>query len=389
MNRHSRTGAVGVVALLAGVLASVGPSSGLAATPLAPQTTVETHTAPGSGTTTATRRRDGRLIFTNVDTGQIETSNPDGSTRQTVSPAGEVALDPVWGPHGGRIAFSDNRGGNDFRLFVARPDGTGLRMVTDDEAGFSDFSPAFTADGRTLIYTRCRPDPPGGCALFSIPVAGGRSSALTRFEADRADFQADVSPDGRWVAFARFGFRGIIAKVWLMRLDGTHAHPITSARLEAGTPRWTPDGRHLLVTSVFAHLGENVFRIRTDGSHRVKLTHERFPHNAVGASPSPSGSRIVFADDRAYPKVIGADLFVMRKGGAGKHPITREGRLLEPDWGTAPLVRKATSTQAEARPPPRRERAPLPPWAAARLGGSHAGASPSGHAGPAWRWSAH
>jgi len=325
------------------------------------------------------------LIFANVDTGRIETSNPDGSSRQTVSPADEVAVDPVWGPHAGRIAFSDNRGGNDFRLFVARPDGTGLRMVADDAAGFSDFSPAFTPDGRTLIYTRCRPDPPGGCALFSIPVAGGRSRALTRFVADRADFQADVSPDGRWVAFARFGFRGIIAKVWLMRTNGTHAHPITSARLEAGTPRWTPDGRHLLVTSVFAHLGENVFRIRTDGSHRVKLTDVRFPHNAVGASPSPSGSRIVFADDRAYPKVIGADLFVMRKSGAGEHPITREGRLLEPDWGTAPLVRKATSTKdAEARPLTRRERAALPPWVAARLG-----ASPSGHAGPARRWSVH
>jgi Tol biopolymer transport system component len=362
--RPDRWASLGLVALLSGALAGVGPTPAVsvAATRQQAVPSAAAHlTTPAAAASSG--RRDGRLIFANVDTGQLETSNPDGTAREVVSPKGEVAIDAAWTRDGSRIAYSSNLGGNDFRVFVAHADGTARRQVTKDADGFSDFSPTFTRNGRTIIYTRCRPDPPGGCALFSVPAAGGARHAMTAF-GDRADFEPDVAPGGRRIAFTRFGFRGIQAAVWVMRIDGTHAHRITTARFEAGAPRWTPDGRHLLVTNLFVHVGDNIVRIRDDGTHRRKLTDARFPHNAVFAAPSPSGRRIVFSDDRAYPKVIGADLVVMRRSGAGEHAITHDGRLLDADWGTAPLHSPSPSTGAFARGRPltHRQVAALPSW---------------------------
>jgi Tol biopolymer transport system component len=248
--------------------------------------------------------------------------------------------------------------------------------VTGDRAGYAHFTPTFAPGGRHLFYARCLPDPPGGCAIYSVRTRGGGRRALTAYDqGDRADFYPDVSPDGRRIAFTRFGHRGIQAQVWVVRADGSHAHPITTPRLEAGAPQWTRDGRHLLVTSHFSHVGTNVYRIRDDGSEVTRLTCARFPHNAQFPAPSPSGSRIVFSDDRAYPQVIGADLFVMGPDGSGQHAVTSNGRLLDPDWGTAPLVPAGTAPPVtpSVRPTTPHRTQPLPRWLADRVAPSTSG----------------
>jgi TolB protein len=349
VRRSSRYAAGALAALTGCALAAAGLS-----TPTASATTP-------AATSPAAHLRDGRIAYANVDTGGVETVNPDGSDVRPVSPAGEVAIHPSWSPDGSKLAFAGNHAGDDFRLFTVNPDGSGLHMVVDDEAGWSDFEPAYTPDGSTIVYSRCAPDPPGGCVLATVHTDGTGAHDLTR-PGDRTDWDPAVSPSGGRVAFTRFGYRGVIEKVWVMRLDGTHAHAITSARLEAGAQRWLPDGRHLLVTDLFGHLGENIDRIRDDGSGLTRLTHRHWPHNAEFAVPSPSGRRIVYSDDQAYPGVIGADLVVMRANGTGKHAITHDGRLLESDWGTAPLERGSTAPRHSTKPGPAPQRLrSLPP----------------------------
>jgi Tol biopolymer transport system component len=294
----------------------------------------------GTSAEAAKPPRDGRIAYTDNDAGRVATVNPDGSAIRSVTPPDDFSFDQAWSPDGSRLVFaSDHVGDNIIRLFTIRRDGTGLHQVTGDSAGMNDQSPTFTPDGAGIVYTRCRPDPPGGCALAFVRTNGTGKKMLTAFGHDPADFFPDVSPNGRRVAFTRFGAHGIIAQVWVMRIDGTHAHPVTRPGLEAATPTWTRDGNHLLVTSLWVHLQENVYRLRADGSHLERLTHSRFPHNAFFPSSSPSGSRIAYADDRAYPDLEGADLMVMKADGSNRHAIlSGMGALADPDWGTAPLV---------------------------------------------------
>ncbi|MDX6327442.1 MAG: hypothetical protein QOK15_3796 [Nocardioidaceae bacterium] len=296
-------------------------------------------------------QRDGRILYVNFGNGQLDTSNPDGTAVVQVTHTPDLfAQQPRWlPPNDSSIVFVGNRGGA-FALYTVNADGTGQHRLFTDRPGFNAFTPAPTSDGRRVLFGRCRPDPPGGCGLFSVRLDGSGLRALTPYVRHGGDFWPSVAPGGHRVAFTRFGGHGINVQTWVMRLDGTHAHPITPPWLEAARPRWLPGGRSLLVTSFWAHQGENIYRMRADGSHRQRLTTTRFPHNSAAATPSPSGRRIAFADDRAYPDLAGIDLFVMRSDGSREHRIS-SGSFFDPDWGSAPLLPARAST-------PRRRLAP-------------------------------
>jgi TolB protein len=361
MRRHiASRGAAGLAVVLGSALVAAG-ASGVAS----PRTAASA--AP----------LDGRIAAADIETDQVVTLNPDGSVVVPVSPSGDVGVDPAWSPDGSTVAYAHLRAGaDDFRITLVHGDGTGAHRLTRESRGSSDFSPTYTPDGRHVVYTRCRPDPPGGCAIYTVRADGTHRRALTAY-GDRADFHPEVSPNGRRVAFTRFDYRGIQAQVWVMHLDGTHAHPVTRPRLEAGAPSWTFDGRFLVVTSLIDHVGENVYRIRADGARVTKLTHLAYPHNAEQATVSPSGDRILFSDDRNFPGIIGAELFVMRQDGSDQHAITHGGRLLAPAWGTAPPLPAAAAAgqQRAARAPSltRRQVEGLPPVVARQLGRSASG----------------
>lgn len=344
------------------LVVAVAVAAGLGLTPPvaagsthAAATRVAVSVAVASGAVT-----DGRIVYGNQDTGQLETINPDGTARVEVTHA-DVNIMPAWTPDGGRILYSSNAGGDDFHLFSVKPDGTDVRQLTTEAPGFSDFQPAMTPDGSRVIFTRCRPDPPGGCALFSVRADGSARHLVTRFGSDSNDDFADVSPNGRRLAFTRFGEGGELARIWVAHLDGSRPHPVTTARLEAGSPRWTPDGHHLIVNSAFLHLGESLFRVAGRRSHGIRLTAHRFPRNDVFGEPSPSGSRIVFGSDRAAADLFRTDLFVMRADGTHEHPITHDSFLIDPDWGTAPLLPASRATARASLAPPldRSDRATL------------------------------
>ena len=351
MRRHvMRRAAAAAAVVLATAALGAGPSVGAG--------------HPGA----AKAPRDGRILYSDFGVGRIATVNPDGSALRYVTPPGGFAFDAEWSPDASHIVYAADAAGETIRLFTVRRDGTGVHQVTGDGKLIFDAGPTFTPDGTGIVYTRCRPDPPGGCALAFVRTDGTGKKQLTPFGHDPADFYADVSPDGKRVAFTRFGAHGIIAQIWVMRIDGSGAHPVTKPALEAAAPRWTPDGNHLLVTSLFNHLGENLYRIRADGTHVEQLTHVRSPHNAFFAAPSPSGSWIAFDDDSAYPAIEGGDLFVMRADGQGRHLIVKGPPIADPDWGTAPLIKGASDPVSA----PGRARV-MPSWLADRWGQLHPG----------------
>lgn len=63
-----------------------------------------------------------------------------------------------------------------------------------------------------------------------------------------ADTVPAFSPDGEWIAFGRAPANTTAGRqLWLMRLDGSDARPLTSdPAYTHGPPNWSPDGRALL-----------------------------------------------------------------------------------------------------------------------------------------------
>src|SRR5262252_9321232 len=133
------------------------------------------------------------------------------------------------------------------------------------------------------------------------------------------NFDPKVSPDGGQITLTRFGYHGVISQVWAARIDGTHAHPVTAARLEAGQPAWSPDGRHIGFTSNCCRAQSSLYVMRANGTGVTRLATSRWPTNNFGSAYSPDGSQIAFSSDRRHPDLCCEKLFVMRADGSNQH----------------------------------------------------------------------
>jgi Tol biopolymer transport system component len=281
---------------------------------------------------------NGRFAFGDYNTGQLYTINPDGSGLRQLTHLAPPSMPtrPDWSPDGRRIVFADL---GDARLYVIDRDGSHQHLVLADLPGYKDFFPKYTPDGDRVVFSRCQPGDSGSCAIFSVSTSGTHLRALTPFTQGaqlRGDLGATVSPDGRRIAFGRFPTGANQAQVYVIRADGSGAHAITPLALGAFAPDWTPDGRHLLVTSNCCQLNGAIYQVNPDGSDLQRLTNPPDPHSDGFPSASPQGDRIALTSDRAYPDLCCADLFVMRADGSGLHKVpTGLSEVIDPDWGPA------------------------------------------------------
>ena len=162
---------------------------------------------------------------------------PDGpTTRLTFE--GTQNIRPSWSADGSEILWVSDRGGIQ-ELWQQRADGSGA-----PERVFGERRPVFdgrwSADGEWLIYrTDDLSNGAGDILALNLHDSTTVTVAATQFE----ETGPELSPDGRWIAFAsaRSGrkevyvrpFPGVEAGQWQVSVDG------------GSEPRWSPDGREL------------------------------------------------------------------------------------------------------------------------------------------------
>jgi dipeptidyl aminopeptidase/acylaminoacyl peptidase len=147
------------------------------------------------------------------------------------------------------------------RLWLAATDGSGSRPLT---AGPADTAPAWSPDGRRLVFLRdgqlallelATADPvvltdlplgagapawsPDGTRLaFSAPPRGSSRDRTAPLVTDGVDYQADGA-----------GTTGIVAEqVHVLDVASTELSVLTHGPFAAGAPRWSPDGERLVFT---------------------------------------------------------------------------------------------------------------------------------------------
>lgn len=290
---------------------------------------------------------NGRIAFSDYVSNQLYAVNPDGSALDQLTHAGPNRSPswPDWAPNGRRIVFSA-AGSPDqgAPIKIIHPNGSHQRRLSHDAQGFRDFDPNYTPDGRHLVFARCKPHD-GVCAIWKMRLNGSHMHALTPYVEppgdERVDFAPSVSPNGKRIAFQRFAGEGFSSRIFVMRTNGSHAHPVTPPRLEGFAPDWAPGGGRIVFSSNAARTGSSVFTIRPDGNRLRRVTPGRYPHNDAGGAFSPRGNRIVFVSDRNYPDACCNDLFsVDAGGGVGQFVDTglSSPGILDPAWGTHPLA---------------------------------------------------
>lgn len=244
----------------------------------------------------------------------VRTAGSDGGSRQVVIGASVLGFaEPnvlAWSPDGTTLALDE--GSENFDIYLASPDGTGLRRLTN--LGDAE-DPVFSSDGRTLYFDRVKfkslPDGDStiaGSAIWAIGSDGSGLRQLTALRRKRFDFPASASPAGDQLAFTRsvcrirhHAFRcGVAAR---LLSPSTGEQQVLARR--ASQPVFSPDGTKISLASYRDHNGEvqtgedetapasELYVLdRADGGMR-RLTRTRGIDEG-GSSWDPSGQRIAF-----------------------------------------------------------------------------------------------
>ena len=168
------------------------------------------------------------------------------------------------------------------------------------------------------------PDTDNPSQVVTVRPDGTHEKQLTHVPDGKQAGAPAISPDGSTIAYVS-NQAGDNFAVWMMNIDGTGQHKVFGrAGFDFLQPRWSPDGKRLVVTSCDSSLGLltncNIVLAKRDGSdRRVLVGGNRFNGNATF---SPDGKWIAFDSDRAgYVSTV----WIMRV--AGGSPV----RLTDPD----------------------------------------------------------
>ncbi len=153
-------------------------------------------------------------------------------------------------------------------------------QVTSGQMG--SVSPAFSPDGKTLYVIG--EEPRGELQHYDsriqqfVPYAGGISGEM-----------ADFSRDGKWMAYVAFPERDL----WRSRLDGTERLQLTFPPVSAGVPRWSPDGKTIVLNAYVPGRPPKISTIPADGGEMEQVTPGRFVEISPGWSPD--GGSLIFS----------------------------------------------------------------------------------------------
>jgi eukaryotic-like serine/threonine-protein kinase len=182
---------------------------------------------------------DGRTIaldFPSIDGRDVWTLDRATSTLSRVT-ADHDAHDPVWSRDGRELFYTSIRRGGAFGVFRTRP-GSGVvtRVVVDSRL---DFTGVPLPDGHSLIAQALDLKPGSQGDLVRIDSAG----QLIPIVAESADEgYPDVSPDGRWLAFA--STLSGESEVYVRSLVGD-VEQVQISTAGGNEPMWSRDGTEL------------------------------------------------------------------------------------------------------------------------------------------------
>ena len=232
----------------------------------------------------------GAKYFANEGQSGIAVVPIGGGPPATIAPASAVNVSPVWTPDGGSLLWVSSREGprDVYRVAVSRsgrPSGPPERVTS----GLGVFSLSLSRDGRRLAYATLTST--SNVWAMDIPRSGPvpSSSARPVTQGNQTVETADVSPDGKWLAFD--SNRGGNYDIWRMPVAGGDPIQVTTNPADDFAPAWAPDGRTLAFHSL-RNGSRDLFTIAADGTGETQRTIG--PAEDLDTHWSPDGTALVY-----------------------------------------------------------------------------------------------
>ncbi|GEM_PF-356639 len=156
---------------------------------------------------------------------------------------------PTWSPDGSEIVFASTEDDGSTDLYRMDVTGSNLRRIYDSDGRAGD--PAYTADGRYLLFTEGDPFDAATWEIMRLEIASGEIVALTNN--DYKDWSPSAGMNGEIVylsaqveARGALGYSAILTK----SIDGGNPQLVFDGEGYETAPRYTPDGDLLFATDV-------------------------------------------------------------------------------------------------------------------------------------------
>ena len=202
------------------------------------------------------------------DTGGLRIHGPTLKPRSKPLTRNADDSNPSFSPNGRLIAFQGKRENPEARathIYVVKSDGSGVRPLTSGK--FRDSDPAFSADGKTIVFSRVDNGKPRTEHIYSVPLAGGEP---TQISTGKEDTEPVFTPDGKRILFVGKGKAKDGRDIFSMSPLGNEVRLVLGGGGNQGEPDVSPNGRIIAFNS-----GSNIFTARLDGSHVKPVTHSR------------------------------------------------------------------------------------------------------------------
>jgi Tol biopolymer transport system component/serine/threonine protein kinase len=212
--------------------------------------------------------------------------------RLTTNPA--VDQVPSWSPDGRYIAFirmTQEESG----LYLMPSLGGTERRITDlniPRWGFLGLmgAPAWSPDGDWLAVSNQNSSTEPQSIFLLGREAGEKRKLTSPHTGSLGDVQPSISPDGKTVAFIRYGI-GDVNDVYLVSVARGEPRRLTFENANLSSPTWTPDGRNILFRSGISNTG--LWNVPATGGKPARI--EAVGQNLRGFAISRQGNRLVWA----------------------------------------------------------------------------------------------
>jgi Tol biopolymer transport system component len=273
-------------------------------------------TAGSAAGDAAASTRVGMIAFIRLEPGRVFRDRlfvvrPDGSGLRPVTPPGTTTWGYAWSPDGSLIAYIDQRGS----LWLVRPDGSGRRLLLPASRLSSGVALSWSPDGKEIAIASGRNGDSDACPgpLYVVPVDGGPPVSLHALACDVA-----WSPRGDQIAYSRGG------QVFVIPRDGTGGwgRDVAPADVGEGGTQWSADGSQLAFVvrihgrNAIADMYSAFAVVDADGTHFHVVTTHAYTEYPVAWSPQ--GRRIL------YGRADNEGIYVIDPDSSHNHRITRD-----------------------------------------------------------------
>jgi Tol biopolymer transport system component len=193
---------------------------------------------------------------------QIFSINTDGSDLRQLTHTVAPTYGPDWSPDGTHIVYNSNASGSD-QLYTMNADGSNQTQITS--RGTDNSGTAWSPDGNWIAFNSLRD---GNGDIFVIHPDGSGEKRLTNDAA--REFTSTWSADGHQLAFV--SEQDSTFDIYIMNTDRVNVrNPTNNHVLEFVFPRWSPDGRQIMVTANGHPTLANAFQLEDLGVAGVIL----------------------------------------------------------------------------------------------------------------------